>query len=57
MGKPVEENARLRQALCLITKALDLIDEDGSVGTIGAHLDLARARLTTHLEADRTIDS
>lgn len=57
MGKPVEENARLRQVLCLITKALDLIDEDGSVGTIGAHLDLARARLTTHLEADRTIDS
>ena len=49
MSSSVEDGETLREALLLMTKALDLIDHDGSVGAIGAQLDLARARLSEHL--------
>ena len=48
MGK-AEENCLLGEALRLITTALDLLDENGTVGAIGAQLDLARARLSDRL--------
>ncbi len=57
MDKPVEEKASLREALSLMTRALELLDEDGGVGTIGAQLDLARARLSIHLEPSPTNES
>ena len=49
MSSSVQDGKTLREALRLMTKALDLIDHDGSVGAIGAQLDLARARLSEHL--------
>jgi len=33
-----------------MTAALDLLDEDGTAGAIGAQLDLARARLADHID-------
>jgi hypothetical protein len=50
MGNAFEEDRILREALSLITKAIDLLDRDGRVGVIGAQLDLARARLEDHLD-------
>lgn len=45
----IESDELLRNALRLITEALALLDEEGTVSAIGAHLDLARARLEEHL--------
>lgn len=50
MSSSVEERESLREALRLMTQALDIVDHDGSVGAIGAQLDLARARLSEHLD-------
>ena len=52
MGKPIEENETLQEALRLMTAALALIDETGGNGSIGAQLDLARARLATLLKTN-----
>lgn len=49
MGKADENDLQLGEALRLITTALDLLDENGTVGAIGAHLDLVRAHLSDHL--------
>ena len=50
MDKIVEEDNLLGEALRLMTTALELLDEDGTVGSIGAQLDLARARLAGHID-------
>lgn len=50
MFKAVERDSLLREALRLMTAALDLLDEDGTVSAVGAQLDLARARLSEHLD-------
>ena len=57
MSSAVEDGETLREALRLMTKALDLIDYDGSVGVIGAQLDLARARLLEHLDQFDSVNS
>lgn len=57
MSSAVEDGETLREALRLMTKALDLIDYDGSVGVIGAQLDLARARLSEHLDQFDSVNS
>lgn len=49
MGKAIKTDERLREALRLMTEALELLDQDGTVSAIGAHLDLARAHLEDHL--------
>ena len=54
MCKAVEQDLLLREALRLVTKALELVDEDGTVTFIGAQLDLARVRLSEHLETSRS---
>lgn len=53
MVKPVNKDDLLDEALRLMTKALDLLDGDGTVGSIGAQLDLARARLADHIAGSR----
>lgn len=55
MEKSVGKNELLNEALDLMTTALDLLDQDGSVGSIGAQLDLARSRLSDHIERSRTL--
>lgn len=50
MDKSVKSNELLYEALALMGTALDLLDQDGSVGSVGAQLDLARSRLSDHLE-------
>lgn len=50
MVKAVERDSLLHEALRLITAALELLDEDGTVSAIGAQLDLARARLSERLD-------
>lgn len=47
-----EQDNTLHEALSLMARALAILDEDGSVGAIGAQLDLARARLAEHLNLD-----
>ena len=42
----------MAEAMDLIVKALDLVDEADAPSDIGAHLDLARERLRTALEAE-----
>jgi len=54
MVKASETDDLLREALRLITEALELLDQDGTVGVVGAHLDLARARLEGHLDDSKT---
>jgi len=49
MGKSLNDERLLSEALRLMTAALELLDEVGSVGSIGAQLDLARARLADHI--------
>lgn len=51
MGESLKEDNKLGEALRLMTSALDLLDEDGTAGAIGAQLDLARARLADHIES------
>lgn len=50
MNNLIEVDETLHEALRLMAKALEIIDRDGKVGAIGAQLDLARARLSEHLE-------
>lgn len=50
MSNLIEDGGTLREALRLMAKALEIIDRDGKVGAIGAQLDLARARLSEHLD-------
>lgn len=50
MGKSVDEDELLKEALRLMTTALKLLDENGKVSAIGAQLDLARARLSEHIQ-------
>lgn len=51
MGDSLKEDHVLSEALRLMTAALDLLDEDGTAGAIGAQLDLARARLADHIDS------
>lgn len=52
-GSP-ENNDLLDESLRLVTLALDLLDQDGTVPSIGAHLDLARVRLADHIAGAQT---
>lgn len=54
MGESLKEDHVLSKALRLMTAALDLLDEDGTVAAIGAQLDLARARLADHIDSMQT---
>jgi hypothetical protein len=47
----------MTEALDLIVKALHLLDEADAPGEIGAHVDLARERLSRTLEMVRISDS
>lgn len=50
MGKSLDEDQLLSEALRLMTTALELLDQNGKVAVIGAQLDLARARLVEHIQ-------
>ena len=56
MGEQVHEHDVLQEALRLMTRALELLDQQRNVGQIGAQLDLARARLATHLSSWQPAD-
>lgn len=56
MGEQVHEHDVLHEALRLMTRALELLDQQRNVGQIGAQLDLARARLATHLSSWQPAD-
>ncbi len=50
MEKSLDEEELLSEALRLMTTALELLDRNGKVTVIGAHLDLARTRLAEHIQ-------
>ena len=49
MSKSIDQCNLLREALQLMTKALELLDQAGTVGAIGAQLDMVRVHLSEHL--------
>jgi len=53
----VEAAELMTQSLALLVKALNLLDQAGAPGEIGAHVDLARERLSRTLELARVVDT
>ena len=51
----VEQAELMTQSLALLVKALSLLDEAGAPAEIGAHVDLARERLSRSLELARVV--
>jgi hypothetical protein len=49
MNRDGSQASALEQALRLMREALATLDEDGAVGIVAAHLDLACVRLDEHL--------
>ncbi len=50
-----EPTELMAQSLALLVKVLDLLDEAGAPAEIGAHVDLARERLSRTLELARVV--
>jgi hypothetical protein len=53
----VEPAELMTQSLALLVKALSLLDQAGAPGEIGAHVDLARERLSRTLELSRVVNT
>lgn len=53
----VEPAELMTQSLALLVKALSLLDQAGAPAEIGAHVDLARERLSRSLELARVVNT
>ena len=51
----MEPTELMTQSLALLVKALSLLDQAGAPAEIGAHVDLARERLSRSLELARIV--